>query len=323
LVLKTDPYGSFFEPAPKNASIVWDNSRFAWSDAGWLEKRGKSNPFRSPMSAYEVHVGSWRKKSAGESLNYREIAEPLADYVKEMGFTHVEFMPLAEHAFYPSWGYQVTGFYAPTCRYGTPDDFQYLVNHLHEAGIGVFMDWVPAHFPRDDWALARFDGTALYEHADPRQGEHQDWGTLIFNYGRHEVRNFLLANALYWCERFHIDGLRVDAVASAGGPVDSQQVRRAGEPGGGGVSEEFQHDAAYRASGGDHGGGGIHGMAAGDAAALLGRAGLLFQMEHGLDARYAGLLQPRPDLPEISPERPDVRDAVSTHRKLHPALLAR
>jgi 1,4-alpha-glucan branching enzyme len=166
------------------------------------------------MSIYEVHLGSWQKKSAMESWSYRELAKPLVEYVRRMGFTHVEFLPVAEHAFYPSWGYQVTGFYAPTSRYGTPDDFQFLVNALHEAGIGVIVDWVPAHFPRDEWALARFDGTALYEHEDPRKGAHQDWGTLIFNFGRHEVSNFLVANALYWCERFHIDGLRVDAVAS-------------------------------------------------------------------------------------------------------------
>ncbi|MGA3180829.1 MAG: 1,4-alpha-glucan branching protein GlgB [Verrucomicrobiota bacterium] len=214
LALKADPYAFFCEAAPKNASIVWDNCKFPWSDRAWLEKRRQRNPFRSPMSIYEVHAGSWMKKSANESLNYRQIAEPLAAYAQNMGFTHVEFLPLAEHAYYPSWGYQVTGFYAPTGRYGTPDDFQFLINHLHQAGIGVLMDWVPAHFPRDDWALARFDGTALYEHQDPRQGEHQDWGTLIFNYGRHEVRNFLVANALFWCERFHMDGLRVDAVAS-------------------------------------------------------------------------------------------------------------
>ncbi|MHC1767888.1 MAG: 1,4-alpha-glucan branching protein GlgB [Verrucomicrobiia bacterium] len=212
--LKTDPFGFFFEAPPKNAAIVWNAGKFQWSDRAWLDARAKQDPFRSPMSIYEVHLGSWRKKSMGESLSYRELAGPLVDYVKRMGFSHVELLPVAEHAFYPSWGYQVTGFYAPTSRYGTPDDFQFLVNTLHEAGIGIVIDWVPAHFPRDDWALARFDGTALYEHEDPRKGAHQDWGTLIFNYGRHEVRNFLAANALFWCERYHIDGLRVDAVAS-------------------------------------------------------------------------------------------------------------
>jgi len=204
----------FFETPPKNASIVWNNCKFEWTDQAWLEQRKKTDPLRSPLSIYEVHLGSWRKKSPRESLSYRELAGPLVEYVKKMGFTHVEFLPVAEHAFYPSWGYQVTGFYAPTSRYGTPEDFQFLVNALHQAGIGVIIDWVPAHFPRDDWALARFDGTALYEHEDPRKGAHQDWGTLIFNYGRHEVCNFLLANALFWCDRFHIDGLRVDAVAS-------------------------------------------------------------------------------------------------------------
>ena len=214
LVLKTDPYGFFFETPPKNAAIVWDTRKFQWSDETWMLQRRQGNPFRSPMSIYEVHLGSWRKKSLGESLSYRELVEPLIQYAKQMGFTHVEFLPVAEHAFYPSWGYQVTGFYAPTSRYGAPTDFQFLVNALHEAGIGVLIDWVPAHFPRDDWALARFDGTALYEHEDPRKGEQQDWGTLIFNCGRHEVRNFLTANALFWCDRFHVDGLRVDAVAS-------------------------------------------------------------------------------------------------------------
>ena len=212
--LKTNPFGFFFETPPKNAAIVWENRNFAWTDDAWLHRRGQRDPLRSPMSVYEVHIGSWRKKSPGESPGYRELAEPLVAYVKKMGFTHVEFMPVAEHAYYPSWGYQVTGFYAPTSRYGTPEDFQFLINALHEAGIGVIIDWVPAHFPRDEWALARFDGTALYEHEDPRRGEHQDWGTLIFNYGRHEVNNFLTANALYWCDRFHINGLRVNAVAS-------------------------------------------------------------------------------------------------------------
>jgi 1,4-alpha-glucan branching enzyme len=214
VVLKTDPYGFLFELAPKNASVAWNNRKFQWTDNAWMERRAKTNALRSPMSIYEVHLGSWRKKNAFESLSYREMAGPLADYLRQTGFTHVEFLPVAEHAFYPSWGYQVTGFFATTSRFGTPDDFQFLVNTLHEAGIGVIIDWVPAHFPRDDWALARFDGTALYEHEDPRKGAHQDWGTLIFNYERHEVKNFLAANALFWCERFHIDGLRVDAVAS-------------------------------------------------------------------------------------------------------------
>jgi 1,4-alpha-glucan branching enzyme len=214
ITLKTDPFGFFFEKPPKNAAIVWSTSDFHWTDDEWLSRRQQRDVLRSPLSVYEVHIGSWRKKSMSESLGYRELAEPLVNYLKEMGFTHVEFLPVAEHAFYPSWGYQVTGFYAPTSRYGTPEDFQYLVNALHAAGIGVIVDWVPAHFPRDDWALANFDGSALFEHEDPRKGAHQDWGTLIFNFGRHEVSNFLVANALYWCDRFHIDGLRVDAVAS-------------------------------------------------------------------------------------------------------------
>ena len=214
LMLKTDPFGFFYESAPKSGAIVWNNRKFNWSDGDWLERRRRSSAFRSPLSIYEVHIGSWKKKSMAESYSYRELAGPLVEYVTRLGFTHVEFLPVAEHAYYPSWGYQVTGFYAPTSRFGTPEDFQFLVDSLHKAGIGVLIDWVPAHFPRDDWALANFDGTALYEHQDPRKGAHQDWGTLIFNYGRHEVRNFLTANALFWCDRFHIDGLRVDAVAS-------------------------------------------------------------------------------------------------------------
>lgn len=214
LRLKTDPFGVFYEVAPKNAAIVWDIDTDHWLDEAWMKKRRGFNPYKSPMSIYEMHFGSWLKNANGSSPSYREAAGPLIDYLREMNFTHVEFLPVAEHAYYPSWGYQVTGFFAPTSRYGTPDEFKYLINALHDAGIGVLMDWVPAHFPKDDWALARFDGTALYEHDDPRQGEHQDWGTLIFNYGRNEVRNFLLANALFWLSKYHIDGLRVDAVAS-------------------------------------------------------------------------------------------------------------
>lgn len=214
--LKTDPYGMRFEPSPHNASIVCDLSSFKWSDSSWIKARENTDWKQKPISIYEVHLGSWKRKveDGGRPFSYSEIGVELAKYCKEMSFTHVEFMPLSEYPFEGSWGYQVTGFYAPTHRYGTPLEFMKMVDDLHNAGIGVIMDWVPAHFPRDFFALARFDGTCLYEHSDPRQGEQQDWGTLIFNYGRNEVRNFLIGSALAWFERFHIDGLRVDAVAS-------------------------------------------------------------------------------------------------------------
>ncbi|MGD1031986.1 MAG: 1,4-alpha-glucan branching protein GlgB [Opitutaceae bacterium] len=215
--MKTDPYGTYFEAPPGNAAIVCDVRKFAWSDAGWVDRRrGEAKNLDRPLSIYEVHLGSWKRKpeDAGRPLSYRELAPQLADYAVEMGFTHIELMPLAEHPFDGSWGYQVTGFFAPTRRFGPPEDFAWFVDHLHGRGIGVILDWVPAHFPRDSFALAEFDGTHLYEHADPRQGAHMDWGTLIFNYGRNEVRCFLIASALAWIERYHIDGLRVDAVAS-------------------------------------------------------------------------------------------------------------
>jgi 1,4-alpha-glucan branching enzyme len=214
--LKTDPYGLHFEPSPNHAAIVCDLSGFVWNDALWMESRRRRDPRTRPMSVYEVHLASWRRvpEEGGRVLGYRELGEQLAAYCVELGFTHVELMPPSEHPFDGSWGYQVTGFYAPTHRFGSPLDFMTMVDTLHRAGIGVIVDWVPAHFPRDFFALARFDGTHLYEHADPRLGEHQDWGTLIFNYGRHEVRGFLVGSALSWLERFHVDGLRVDAVAS-------------------------------------------------------------------------------------------------------------
>ncbi|QEU11721.1 1,4-alpha-glucan branching protein GlgB [Dermabacter vaginalis] len=205
---KADPMARLAEVPPATGSVVVD-SDFEWSDDAFLAERAAKNPLESQMSIYEVHLASWRPYTS-----YRDVAEPLVEYVRGMGYTHVEFLPLAEHPFGGSWGYQVTGYYAPTSRLGHPDDLRYLINALHEAGIGVIMDWVPAHFPKDEWALARFDGTALYEHADPRKGEHPDWGTYIFDLGRTEVRNFLVANACYWLEEFHVDGLRVDAVAS-------------------------------------------------------------------------------------------------------------
>lgn len=205
---KADPMARATEIPPATASVVTDRFH-RWDDDEWMDRRAHTTPHTAAMSVYEVHIGSWK-----QGLGYRQLADELIAYVTEAGFTHVEFMPVAEHPFGGSWGYQVTSYYAPTSRYGTPDDFRYLVDRLHQAGIGVILDWVPAHFPKDDWALARFDGTPLYEDPDPLRGEHPDWGTYVFNFGRREVRNFLVANALYWLEEFHVDGLRVDAVAS-------------------------------------------------------------------------------------------------------------
>ena len=207
-ITKIDPMGRSFETPPATSSIV-EKSGYSWNDQNWMKTRAEANALRSPMSIYELHLGSWRGPKG-----YRELADELIGHVSYQGFTHVEFMPLAEHPFGGSWGYQVTGYYAPTSRFGSSDDLRYLIDRLHQAGIGVILDWVPAHFPKDDWALAKFDGEALYEDADPRRGDHPDWGTHVFNFGRTEVRNFLVANANYWFEEFHIDGLRVDAVAS-------------------------------------------------------------------------------------------------------------
>lgn len=224
-MLKADPYANYAELRPDTASVVWDIGRYQWQDRDWMEKRAKDELFTGPVSIYEVHLGSWKRKeleldaegkeiTGSEFYNYREIAGPLADYVKEMGYTHVELMPVMEHPLDASWGYQVTGYYAPTSRYGTPDDFMYFMDYMHRQGIGVILDWVPAHFPRDAHGMACFDGTCVYEHKDPRQGAHPHWGTLIYNYGRPGVSNFLIANALFWADKYHADGIRMDAVAS-------------------------------------------------------------------------------------------------------------
>ena len=217
ILFKADPYAFSAEYRPGTASVTTDISGFQWSDDAWMEKRGSADPLNSPISIYEVHLGSWRRKNRPEKdgcYTYVEAAKELADYVTDMGYTHVELMGIAEHPYDGSWGYQVTGYFAPTSRYGTPQEFMYFINYLHKKGIGVILDWVPAHFPRDAHGLSEFDGEALYEYADPRKGEHPDWGTKVFDYSKYEVDNFLIANAIYWVEKYHVDGLRVDAVAS-------------------------------------------------------------------------------------------------------------
>jgi 1,4-alpha-glucan branching enzyme len=216
VLLKTDPFAFRCERGPRTGSIVCDIDRYAWGDAAWLAERTRRDVLDGPFSVYEVHLGSWKRKegAGGPYLSYRELADDLVPYVRDMGYTHIELLPVAEHPFDGSWGYQVLGYFAPTSRFGRPEEFMEFVDRCHQAGIGVILDWVPAHFPKDAHGLARFDGTHLYEHADPRLGEHRDWGTLIFNFGRREVANFLLSNALFWIDKYHIDGLRVDAVAS-------------------------------------------------------------------------------------------------------------
>lgn len=214
ILTKTDPYGQQFELRPETASIIRGTNIYSWNDQIWMDKRKNNDWLHQPMSVYEVHLGSWRSGSDNKFINYRILAQQLVEYVKDMGFTHIELLPITEHPFDASWGYQVTGYYAPTSRFGEPNDFKYFVDYCHKHSIGVLLDWVPAHFPKDAHGLARFDGEPLYEHSDPRKGEHLDWATLIFNYGRYEVKNFLLSSAVYWMEEFHIDGLRVDAVAS-------------------------------------------------------------------------------------------------------------
>ena len=216
-IYKADPYGNYMELRPGNASIVTELNRFKWNDDEWMNEKQVKDWYKEPIAIYECHIGSWMRHPEPEAAgfyNYREFADRITDYLKEMHYTHIELMGIAEHPFDGSWGYQVTGYYAPTSRYGSPEDFMYLVNKLHKNKIGVILDWVPAHFPRDEFGLANFDGTCLYEHPDPRRGEHPDWGTKIFNYAKNEVRNFLIANAMFWVDKFHVDGLRVDAVAS-------------------------------------------------------------------------------------------------------------
>ncbi|GIX47333.1 MAG: hypothetical protein KatS3mg131_1544 [Candidatus Tectimicrobiota bacterium] len=236
---KADPLGFYHETPPRTASVVWDLD-YSWGDQEWMASRGARHTLSAPMAIYEVHLGSWRRvpEAGNRPLTYREMASWLPEYVQRLGFTHVEFLPVMEHPFYGSWGYQTTGYFAPTSRYGTPQDFMYLVDTLHQHGIGVILDWVPSHFPNDEHGLGFFDGTHLYEHADPRKGIHPDWNSFIFNYGRNEVCSFLISSALFWLDKYHVDGLRVDAVASMlyldysrrEGRVDPQRLRRPREP---------------------------------------------------------------------------------------------
>ena len=329
---KADPYAFQAEHPPKTASIVHD-PKHEWRDAEWLEQRHKSTPLGEPMSIYEVHLGSWRLNplEGNRPLTYLELADELAAYAKDMGFTHLELLPVMHHPFAGSWGYQVTGYYAPSPRFGSPDDFREFVDRLHGHGLGVILDWVPAHFPRDEFALARFDGTALYEHADPRRGAHPDWGTLVFNYGRHEVRNFLVANALFWMREYHVDGIRVDAVASMlyldysreegqwvpnefGGREDLDAVQFlkelnevlfAREPG---VISAAEESTAWP---------GV------SRPTYLGGLGFGFKWNMGWMHDTLAYFQQRPDLPPLPPPRADVLARLRVHRELHPAALPR
>ena len=305
----SDPCGFFAEVPPKTASIVWPLTNYQWADTAWMEDRAKRNWLREPVSMYEVHLESWLRGPLNEWLTYRELAEKLPAYAVENGFTHLEMLPIMEHPFSGSWGYQVTGYFAPTSRFGTPDDFRYFIDRCHQAGLGVILDWVPGHFPKDPHGLARFDGTALYEHADPRLGEHRDWGTLIFNYGRNEVREFLLSNALYWLKEFHIDGLRVDAVASM---LYLDYSREPGDwiPNRYGGRENLEaidflrrfNELVHQVPGAI--------TIAEESTCVAGRfqahvsqwPGLHHEVEHGLDARHAGLFFQRACLPQISSE---------------------
>ncbi len=330
LLLKSDPYAFAAEMPPGNASRIF-RSRHEWGDDEWMEQRRAAEPLTAPLSIYEVHLGSWRRTLENESLGYRDLATQLGAYAKDLGFTHVELLPVMEHPYSGSWGYQVTGYFAPTARFGDPDDFRAFVDELHQQGIGVILDWVPAHFPRDEWALARFDGTALYEHEDPRRGAHPDWGTLVFNYGRNEVRNFLLSNALYWLREFHADGIRVDAVASMlyldysrkegewvpnefGGREDLDAVSFLQQ-----LNEVRPRSRARR----DLRRRGVDRLAGRVAPGLPRRARLRLQVEHGVDARHAGLLPARVDPPPLPPSPADVLARVRVQRELHPAALAR
>ena len=313
LIEKTDPVAAAYEEPPATAAVIADLGH-EWGDGEWMASRGTTIGLDAPVSIYEVHLGSWGRTAAGGDdrfPGYRQIATSLAEHVLAHGFTHVELLPIMEHPFYGSWGYQTTGYFAPTARYGSPTDFMALVDHLHQEGVGVILDWVPSHFPTDPFALAHFDGTHLYEHADPRLGWHPDWDSAIFNYGRHEVRSFLVSSAICWLERYHADGLRVDAVASMlyrdysrrHGRVAAERVRRQGEPRGDRLPEGPERGRLRRAPRRRHLRRGVHGVADGEQADVHRRAGVRLQVGHGVDARHPAVLLRGSRAPALAPPR--------------------
>ncbi len=328
--LKADPYAFCSETPPKSASVVWSLDNYRWNDEPWMEARAAADLLKQPVSIYEVHLESWLRGPNNDLLTYRELAKSLVEYARTMHYTHIELLPIMEYPFSGSWGYQVIGYFAPTTRFGTPDDFKYFVDCCHQAGIGVIVDWVPAHFPKDAHGLSYFDGSALYEHADPRKGEQRDWGTLVFNYGRNEVRAFLISNALFWLKEYHIDGLRVDAVASM---LYLDYSRKPGEwiPNQFGGRENLEaiellrkfNELAHQVPGAFTVGRGVDRLARRFQARFSGRPGLHHEMEHGLDARHAGLLQQGARPPQVPPSRHHLQHAVRVSRELRPAHLAR
>ena len=311
LPLKADPLGRQAELRPSTASVVAGDEEFAWSDQDYLAERGRKDWRRSPVSIYEVHLGSWQRRADGSFLSYDEIAARLIPYAKEMGFTHLQFMPINEHPLDASWGYQPIGLFAPTARFGTPDGLAGLIDRAHAEGLGVILDWVPAHFPTDAHGLAHFDGTALYEHADPRKGFHPDWNTAIYNFGRMEVANTLYASALYWLDCFHVDGLRTDAVASM---LYLDYSRKPGEwlpnQDGGDTNTEA---VEFR---------GKHRLAGRLGAGACRRPGIRLQVEHGLDERHPGLYRARPGASPLASRQADLRPTLRLFRELHPAAVA-
>ena len=330
---RADPCGFAGEVRPMTASKVAQIDGYGWLDADWLAGRQQRDPLRTPVSIYELHLGSWRRsmERAGSWLTYRELATALADYIIGMGYTHVELLPITEHPFDGSWGYQTVGYFAPTSRFGSPWDFMFFVDYLHRAGIGVILDWVPAHFPRDGHGLGYFDGTHLYEHADPQQGLHPDWNTFVFNFGRAEVKNFLISNALFWLEKYHLDGLRVDAVASMlyldygrkEGEWIPNQLWRPGKSRGAGFLRELNSAVLQEHPGGDDHGRGVNVVAAGVQTSARRWSWLRLQVEHGMDARHAGLHVARTDSSQFPSSPSDVQPGLCVRGEFRAAAVSR